>query len=92
MSIYLSCTGRVGSSHEGIQIFEAAQNLKQDLSSLLDSASDGCVPPEKWEAKTQNLELFRGMLQAVLENRDPDEPIRDENDLGDIWPSDLPAE
>lgn len=29
---------------------EAAQNLKHDLSSLLDRASDGWVPPEHWEA------------------------------------------
>ncbi|KAJ5225025.1 hypothetical protein N7468_006250 [Penicillium chermesinum] len=73
--------------------FEAAQNLKRDLSSLLDSASDGWVPPENWEvAKTENKAMFKGMLQAVLTNKDPDdgEPIRDERDLRAIWPFDLP--
>lgn len=75
--------------------FEAAQNLKRDLSSLLDSASDGWVPPENWEAaKTENKAMFKGMLQAVLTNKDPDddEPIRDERNLRDIWPFDLPGE
>ncbi|PTU17321.1 hypothetical protein P175DRAFT_0446396, partial [Aspergillus ochraceoroseus IBT 24754] len=72
--------------------FEAAQNLKRDLSNLLDCASDGWVPPEGWEAaKAENRAMFQGMLQAVLENKDPDddEPIRNEGDLRDIWPFDL---
>lgn len=73
--------------------FEAAQNLKRDLSSLLDVASDGWVPPEGWEAaKVENKAMFDGMLEAVLTNKDPDddEPIRGERDLRDIWPFDLP--
>lgn len=77
------------------RLFEAAQNLRHDLSSLLDSASDGWVPPENWEAvKLQNMAMFKGMLQAVLENPDPDddEPVRDERNLRDIWPFDLPGE
>lgn len=38
--------------------------------------------------------MFKGMLKAVLENKDPDddEPIRNEDDLRDIWPFDLPEE
>jgi hypothetical protein len=75
--------------------FEAAQNLKRDLSSLLDCAYDGWVPPEGWEAaKAGNRAMYKGMLQAVLENKDPDddEPIRNEGDLRDIWPFDLPEE
>ncbi|KAJ5144279.1 hypothetical protein N7526_001787 [Penicillium atrosanguineum] len=75
--------------------FEAAQNLKCDLSNLLDSASDGWVPPEGWEAsKIENMAMFKGMLKAVKENKDPDddEPIRNEGDLRDIWPFDLPEE
>ena len=36
-------------------------------------------------------EMFNGMLQAVLSNEasDDDEPIRDEEDLKEIWPFDL---
>ncbi|KAJ5104980.1 Aminoglycoside phosphotransferase [Penicillium alfredii] len=50
--------------------FEATQNLKRDLSSFLDSASDRWVPPENWEvAKTENEAMFKGMLQAVLTNK-----------------------
>lgn len=73
--------------------FEAAQNLKRDLSGLLDTASDGWVPPDDWEAaKAGNKAMYNGMLEAVLTNDDPDddEPIRDERDLRDIWPFDLP--
>lgn len=74
--------------------FEAAQNLKRALSSLLDTASDGWVPPDDWEAaKAGNKAMFNGMLEAVLTNDNPDddEPIRDERDLRDIWPFDLPV-
>ena len=73
-------------------MFEAAQQLRHGLSRLLDTASDGWIPPEHWEAtKSAHKELFRGMLQEVLgnENPDDDEPIRDETDLREIWPFDL---
>ncbi|CAG8403730.1 unnamed protein product [Penicillium salamii] len=73
--------------------FEEAQNLKRDLSSLLNTASDVWVPPDEWEAaKVGNKAMFNGMLEAVLTNNDPDddEPIRDQRDLQDIWPFDLP--
>ncbi|KAH8433002.1 uncharacterized protein LDX57_010637 [Aspergillus melleus] len=75
--------------------FEAAQNLKRDLSGLLGCETDGWVPPENWEtAKRENEAMFKGMLNAVLTNEDPDddEPIRSERDLRDIWPFDLPHE
>lgn len=64
--------------------FETAQNLKRDLSSLLDTASDGWVPIDEWDAaKAGNKAMFNGMLEAVLANKNPDdnEPIRDERDL-----------
>ncbi|KAJ5124973.1 uncharacterized protein N7515_008798 [Penicillium bovifimosum] len=73
--------------------FEAAQNLKRDLLSLLNTASDGWVPLDDWEtAKAGNKATFKEYLEAVLTNGDPDddEPIRDEKDLRDIWPYDLP--
>ncbi|KAL2838693.1 kinase-like domain-containing protein [Aspergillus pseudodeflectus] len=74
------------------RLFEAAQNLRTDLSSFLNTASDGWVPPNGWEAaqSAQN-ELFDGMLQAVLTNADldNDEPVRDEMTLRSIWPFDL---
>jgi Phosphotransferase enzyme family len=74
------------------KFFEAAQNLRYDLSKLLNTASDGWVPPQNWETtESAHRELFDGMLQAVLtdENRDSDEPIKDERDLRSIWPFDL---
>jgi hypothetical protein len=72
--------------------FEAAQNLRRDLSRLFNTASDGWVPLEDWETtESTHRELFDGMLQAVLtnENPDDDEPIRDEGDLREIWPFDI---
>lgn len=72
--------------------FEAAHDLRQDLSSLLNTASDGWIPPEDWGAtESAHREMFNGMLQAVLtnENPDADEPIKDEGDLRAIWPFDI---
>ncbi|KAJ9195751.1 hypothetical protein DTO164E3_6586 [Paecilomyces variotii] len=74
------------------RLFVAAQNLRTDLSSLLNVASDGWVPPDGWEAaQAAQKELFNGMLQAVLENSgsDDDEPVRDEKTLRSIWPFDM---
>ena len=62
------------------------------MSSLLNTASDGWVPPEDWKAtKSAHKEMFSRMLQEVLGNEDPDddEPIRNEADLRKIWPFDL---
>lgn len=72
--------------------FEAAHDLKNHLTGLLNTASDGWVPPEEWEtAKLANRELFEMMLETVLniENPDDDEPIKDEGDVREIWPFDL---
>ncbi len=72
--------------------FEAAHDLRNNLSSLLNTASDGWVPPEDWEAtELAHREVFNGMLQAVLSNESPDddEPIKDEGDLRAIWPFDI---
>ena len=74
------------------KLFEAAQNLRHHLASLLNTSSDGWVPPEDWEAtKSAHKEMFDRMLQAVLHNEDPDddEPIKEEGDLKAIWPFDL---
>ncbi|RAH80876.1 hypothetical protein BO86DRAFT_390040 [Aspergillus japonicus CBS 114.51] len=75
------------------RLFVAAQNLRYDLSNLLNSASDGWVPTENWEVtQTAHKEIFDGMLQAVLSNQNPedDEPVQDEETLRSIWPFDLP--
>lgn len=72
--------------------FVAAQELKSDLSSLLNTSSDGWAPPEDWETVEEaHKELYTGILQAVLsdETPDDDEPIRNEEDLREIWPFDL---
>lgn len=74
------------------RLFEAAQNLRTDLSSLLNTASDGWVPLDGWKAaQSGQRELFDGMLQAVLANAgsDDDEPVRDERTLRLIWPFDI---
>ena len=74
------------------RMFEAAHDLRNNLSSLLNTASDGWVPPEDWEAtKSAHREMFEEMLQAVLTNESPDddEPIKDEGDLRAIWPFDI---
>jgi hypothetical protein len=72
--------------------FEVAQNLKADLARLIDVATDGWLPFDDWNrAKAEEKRMFEGMLQAVLEEEDddPNEPIRSEEDLREIWPFDL---
>ncbi|KAF1960178.1 hypothetical protein CC80DRAFT_465850 [Byssothecium circinans] len=74
------------------KLFEAAHELRYSLSSLLNTASDGWVPPEHWEAtESAHRELFKSLLQEVLGNEHPDddEPLRDETDVREIWPFDL---
>ncbi|KAF5856182.1 hypothetical protein ETB97_007792 [Aspergillus alliaceus] len=66
------------------KLFEAAQILRHDLSNLLNTASDGWVPPEEWKAtESAHKEIFTGMLQAVLTNQglDKDKPVKDEETL-----------
>ena len=73
------------------KLFEAAQTLRTDLCSLLNTASDGWVPPENWkETQSTHKELFDGMLQAVVSNPNvDDEPVKDELTLRAIWPFDI---
>lgn len=74
------------------QRFLAAQELRINLSKLLNTASDGWVPTQDWETAQQGQGvMFNGMRQAVIENdqADDDEPIRTEEDLREIWPFDL---
>lgn len=45
------------------KLFKAAQNLQRNLLSLLNTASDGWVPLEDWEAtEVAHKELFNRML------------------------------
>lgn len=89
----LPCPDDIAIHQKEYKLFEAAQQLRHSLSSLLNtSASDGWVPPEDWEGtESAHREVFEGMLQEVLGNEQPDdnEPIRSENDLREIWPFDL---
>jgi Ser/Thr protein kinase RdoA (MazF antagonist) len=88
----LPCPDDIAVHQKEYKRFEAAQQLRHSLSSLLNTASDGWVPPEDWEGtESAHREVFEGMLQEVLGNEQPDddEPIRGENDLREIWPFDL---
>lgn len=71
--------------------FEAAHGLRNHLAGLLNTASDGWVPPEELEAaELANKELFEMMLETVqsLENPD-DEPHKERSRRKEIWPFDL---
>ena len=88
----LPTTKEVAVHQTEYKYFVAAHDLRYNLANLLNAASDGWVPLEDWEAtKVAHTELFEGMLQAVLSNKNPDddEPIKDERDLRDIWPFDI---
>jgi hypothetical protein len=88
----LPCPDEIAVHQKEYRLFEAVQQLRHSLSSLLNTASDGWVPPEDWErTAAAHREVFEGMLQEVLGNEQPDddEPIRCEKDLREIWPFDL---
>jgi len=88
----LPCPDEIAVHKKEYKLFEAANQLRHSLSSLLNTASDGWVPAEDWErTQSAHREVFEGMLQEVLRNEQPDddEPIRGEDDLREIWPFDL---
>jgi hypothetical protein len=88
----LPCPDEIAVHQREYKLFEAAHQLRHSLSSLLNTASDGWVSPEDWEGtQYAHREVFKGMLQEVLSNEQPDddEPIRGEDDLREIWPFDL---
>lgn len=77
---------------EGVRAFEAAQNLKCDLSGLPNTATDGWMPLEECEeTESAHREMFNEMLQAVLSNQevDDDESVRNEAILRSIWSFDI---
>lgn len=73
-------------------LFVTAQTLKKDLAGLLNCETDGWVKAEAYSStKKAHDEIFRGMLQAVVEDDDPSpsETVEDEATLRAIWPFDL---
>jgi hypothetical protein len=73
--------------------FEAAQQLRVDVYSLVNTGSGGWVPTDQWEAaQVANKNLLKGALEAVVTSPDvdDDEPVREEKTLRSIWPFDLP--
>jgi len=79
--------------------FEAGQALEGTMSSLLNTASDGWVPLEDWEAtKSLHKELINAALESVSTSVEDestgtddvdDDPIKTERDLREVWPFDL---
>ncbi|KAL3447722.1 hypothetical protein BJX65DRAFT_295555 [Aspergillus insuetus] len=75
------------------RLFEAAQELRVNMDSVINTGSGGWVPTGQWEAaQVANKDLYQGVVEAVLSNPevDDDEPVQDEETLRSIWPFDLP--
>jgi hypothetical protein len=75
------------------RLFEAAQELRVDMYSVINTGDSGWVPTDQWEAaQVANKDLYHGALEAVLTNPDvdDDEPVQDEKTLRSIWPFVLP--
>ena len=88
----LPSPGELNIHQKDFKLFEASHQLRDGLSSLLDTASDSWVPSEAWETtKSAHRETFKGLLRQIMENESPDndEPIRNEADLREICPFDL---
>jgi hypothetical protein len=82
----------LGVHQKNYRFFEAAQQMRQNVPDLLNSASDGWVPSADFEATEQkHQELFKALLQEIVDNEDPDddEPLRSEDDVREVWPFDL---
>jgi hypothetical protein len=81
--------------------FEAGQAIRGTMSSLLNTANDGWVPLDDWEATNSlHQELFNAALESVCTDsgdKSPDtanaddDPIRTVRDLKEVWPFDLGA-
>ncbi|KAL8757396.1 MAG: hypothetical protein Q9184_004219 [Pyrenodesmia sp. 2 TL-2023] len=69
--------------------FVEARNLNKKLASLLNTATDGWVPTDCWEAtKAAHREAFEIFLQEVREKHAPDDDRMSEEKLRQIWPFD----
>ena len=67
-----------------------ALQLKQRLIDLLDTALDGWVPIDLWEATEEaHKEVFNAVAQAVQSDEDIDNQSTSEKDLRRIWPFDI---
>lgn len=70
--------------------FVEARKLNQTLASLLDTASDGWVPTDCWEAtKSAHKEAFDIFLEEVSEKHPSDTDRLSEERLRKIWPFDV---
>ncbi len=74
--------------------FVEARKLNQTLASLLNTATDGWVPADCWEAtKSAHKEAFDIFLQEVSEKHPSDKEDRlSEERLRKIWPFDINTE
>ncbi|KAL2785160.1 kinase-like domain-containing protein [Aspergillus keveii] len=86
-------SGELAKHMKEYKLFEAAQELRVGMYSVINTGDGGWVPTDQWEAAHgANKELYHGALEAVLTNPDvdEDEPVQDEETLRSIWPFDLP--
>lgn len=70
--------------------FVAAQKLKQRLVCFLDTAPDGWVPTQLWEAtRSAHKEAFDELVQAVRDPNITDDQSMSEEELRKMWPFDI---
>lgn len=72
--------------------FEAAHELQDTMSKLLNTATDGWAPSDDWDKlQAAHRELYGNVLQEVHNTKDFDEddPLQTESDLRELWPFDL---
>ena len=72
------------------QSFVVAQELKQRLIVLLDSAADGWVPASSWEAaRKAQKEVFHEITENIRNTWSTDGDSMSEEDLKRMWPFDI---
>jgi hypothetical protein len=75
--------------------FEAAHQLTDTMSKLLNTATDGWTPADDWDKlQVAHKELYKSVVREIhsTEGFDEDDPLQSEDDLREIWPFDLEAD
>ncbi|KAK3168004.1 hypothetical protein OEA41_004450 [Lepraria neglecta] len=73
-----------------LETFVTAQHLKQRLTSLLDTTSDGWIPIHLWEdSQVAHKEAFDKLVRAVRNAENTGDQSMSEEDLKKIWPFDI---
>lgn len=74
------------------EYFKDTRSLRDEMASLFKATDDGWVFPEVYDlAMDMQKDLYRSLVETTLDpkNYDPNEPLKDEEDIRAVWPYDV---